>query len=170
MKDIVSLSALCFLGAIANSLMIQKNKRNIWLRAQPVLKKSLVFMSKITISIFGLSAVLKTGWYQWVNNGLESDCRTSHLLFLMMKFYDSYQKWCSVFFYIQRLKEIIKELKEKNSSLLKKEILLKYGIHSSQEFDVKKVFLIRDYNPYAIKETLEIKDFFRINSIEVFKM
>jgi len=137
--------------------------------AQPRLKKSLVFMSKNKISIFWFRRDLRLDDNMGLNMALESGLPVLAIFIFDDEILDSLPKNdARVSFIYSALKEIDKRLKEKNSSLLiKKGNITKVWISLIAEFDVKKVFLIRDYNPYAIQRDLEIKDFLESNSIEV---
>lgn len=73
-----------------------------------------------------------------------------------------------VSFIYKSLKDIHLQLKKKNSSfLIKKGILLEVWKGLLAEFEVKKVFFNRDYEPYAIKRDKEISAFLDSNNIEV---
>ena len=73
-----------------------------------------------------------------------------------------------VTFIYDSLKNIHLLLKKKNSSLsIKKGKTFEVWIELISEFNVKKVFFNRDYEPYAIKRDKEISTLLKSNSIEV---
>lgn len=73
-----------------------------------------------------------------------------------------------VSFIYKSLKNIHLKLKNKNSSLLiKKGKIAEIWQKLITEFNVKKVFYNRDYEPYAIKRDQEISDLLISNNIEV---
>lgn len=71
-------------------------------------------------------------------------------------------------FIYDSLKEIDIKLKKNNSSLLiKKGSVLEVWKSLIAEFNIKKVFFNRDYEPYALKRDREITEFLTTNNIEV---
>jgi len=73
-----------------------------------------------------------------------------------------------VSFIYASLKEIHLKLKKNDSSLLiKKGNIKKVWKSLIAEFDIKKVFFNKDYEPYAIKRDHEISAFLELNKIEV---